>query len=250
MSEEEKKQKAIVEISDFFGLGKIANSSGVERLVGAIVDGIGSGVRSLISPWSIRRQSKAQIEAATSALSTLPDSSIIEMELGERAELRIQRDSVRKQFNRESISELALISAPGNLPTRSNSDSSSNAISQDWLTDFWQKAESVSDERMKILWSKVLLQEAHNPRSLSKRSLRILSEISLQEAQMLEDLAPFVVEFERSNIQKLAAGILLTIGQFQGTFSVPRDVSSAYRDSVGKLVPDFDIVALDAAGIM
>lgn len=250
MGDEEQKQKAIVEISDVFGLGKVANSKAIERLVGGIVDGIGGGIRSLISPWSMRRQSEAQIEVAGRALSVLPETVSLELDIGERTDIRLQRDASRFQLNRESISEIALENASVELRHTSPAITDATVITQDWLSAFWQKAELASDERMQILWSKVLLQEARRPGSLSKRSLGILSEMSVHEAKMVEALAPFVIEFERSNTQKLSAGILLNIGQYQGTFNVPNDVNRDYYDYVATLLPEFDIVALDAAGVM
>jgi len=242
--------RAIVEVSDIFGLGKVANSKAVERLILSVVDGVGSGIRSLFGPWAIRREASARIDSAALALEQLPHGASLSLDLADRASLRISRDAERRQLNREAIAELALINARTELEIGHLDAERSQNTTQTWLDDFWRRAEMVAEPDLRVLWSKVLLREARAPGELSLRSLSLLSQLSRREAQMIENLAPFVVNFERDNSQDLAAGTLLSIGQYQGTFAIPEETAKSFKEAVLELIPDFDLVALDAAGIM
>lgn len=250
MSDESEGPKAVVQISDIFGVGKLANSKAAERLVGAIVDGLGAGFRGWLGPWIIRRETEGRVSAAKTALMQIPRNVDLLINLEERAQIRVQRDVERAQLNREQIAALALSSAHIELSNEADEAVDCHSISLGWLDDFWRRAELVSDETTQKLWSKVLLREAQRPGHLSMRSLSILSTLSPLEAEMVENLAPFVVNFEREPMQKLAAGILTSIGQYQGTFSVPKNVSESFSKNVHRILPEFDVVALDAAGVM
>lgn len=254
MSEEgDRKQYSIITATDVLGIGRLADSKAAERLVDGIVQGVGGGLRSLLEPWLLRRNASAQIDIAKQTIEVLPDTVSVSLDLDQRSSLRIRREGQIRQHNREVIAEIALNNAETAIETAADAvnDATEN-IDHEWLAEFWNRSEQVSNEHMRVLWAKVLLSKSISPENFSIRSLNIVSQLSHEEALMIERLAPFVVEFERKDktSHNFAAGILLNVGQYQGTFTVAKDKEEPFSEAIQGLLPDFDLVTLDAAGVM
>lgn len=63
--------------------------------------------------------------------------------------------------------------------------------SDDWTNNFFNIVQDVSNEEMKILWSKVLAGEVAKPGSYSKRTLEILKNLSQEEARAFKKLMSY-----------------------------------------------------------
>lgn len=90
----------LVSVSDVFGVGKLASSPAATRLISAIVSGVGE----LSYPWRLRRNVGAQIEVMKKIDEELPQGLSSEIELDNRANIRLRARDRRHQINRESIS--------------------------------------------------------------------------------------------------------------------------------------------------
>lgn len=73
-----------------------------------------------------------------------------------------------------------------------DSDSFSlNNISEDWLIDFMDKVEKVSNEEFQIVWSKLLLKEAENPGIVPKKVLHTLFLMDSDDAKNFVEFTRF-----------------------------------------------------------
>lgn len=179
-------QKPLVSISDIFGVGKVANSPAVTRLVDAIISGVGE----IFFPLRLRRNTAAQIEAMIQINDALPSEARVQFDLNERAVARIALEQKKVQLNRERIAEFAIENMSQNPPLISGSEPPEEKIEADWIDYFWEKAGSVSDEDLQGLWARVLTRKASG-QGISLRTLDLLRTLSIEEAKIIEQLSKF-----------------------------------------------------------
>lgn len=72
---------------------------------------------------------------------------------------------IKEYMNQTDILKIAL----ENLKDRAEPDK----IEEDWLNNFFDRAKLVSDDKMKIIWGKILAEEANNAGSISKQLIHM-----------------------------------------------------------------------------
>ena len=72
---------------------------------------------------------------------------------------------------------------------------SENPIDVDWASRFFDYAKDCSDDKIKILWGKILAGETASPGNYNKRTLNILHDIEPIEAQYFVEICPFVFDY-------------------------------------------------------
>lgn len=75
-------------------------------------------------------------------------------------------------------------------------------MDNDWISFFFDRAGLISDERMQLLWAKILAGEANNPNSYSKNLVHILSIMSIQDANNMINLTRFCAYFKNCELSK------------------------------------------------
>jgi len=108
-------------------------------------------------------------------------------ELRERALNRFVDEQVKQQMNMEGVAAKA-------LPEIKIGAVAEN-VEDDWVTEFFQKCRTVSNQDAQSLWAKVLAGEFNAPGSFSKRTLNVLSMISHFEALTFQQLCKTVWNF-------------------------------------------------------
>lgn len=68
-------------------------------------------------------------------------------------------------------------------------------LNEEWLMYFFDKAKNICDERLKVIWGKLLAEEA-TAGGISKKLLHILSIISLEDAKIFGKLCSYYVHVE------------------------------------------------------
>lgn len=66
-------------------------------------------------------------------------------------------------------------------------------ISEDWFDFFFEKAKLVSNEEMKLIWSKVLAEEANYPGKIKPSLLHALSIMTYEQAQFFCNISRFAL---------------------------------------------------------
>ena len=101
----------------------------------------------------------------------------------ERATIRMANTAIKSQEN----IELAVKNAVPLLEDKAKPEN----IDSDWQEAFMRHAGEVSDEEMRVLWSKILAGEANSPGSFTKRTLKVASELTKVEAELFTSLCSF-----------------------------------------------------------
>lgn len=105
-----------------------------------------------------------------------------------RANIRSEYQNLKKQKNLESIVGKAYNELIGKkLETKEEVD-------DDLLTRFFNTAEDISDEQVQTLWARILAGEVLKPRTYSYRFLEVLRNISKNELEIVQKIAPFICE--------------------------------------------------------
>lgn len=158
----------------------------LEKLIEVVSNGIGT----LYRPRKIRKEADAQayaikvLENAKAIAGS--ETKLIEAETVERIGQRLVAQEIRRQDNIDSVVEKAAEDLKGKQV-------SEEPVDEDWATRFFGIVQDVSQEEMKVLWSKILSREIERPSTFSIRTLETLRNLSAKEAELFEKVAPFVL---------------------------------------------------------
>lgn len=175
-------------MNDLIGIGK-----GTDKLITAVERALGAVYR----PYGIRRDADAEayrlttLEAAKTDAKTRntlelarakSEADIIlaegKQELEARLDARLQHKALQQQLNIERIVEGALAQSQ---PAPVNEE-----VDQDWMSNFFEHAQSVSGVEMQALWSRVLALEVGTPGTFSPRALEVLRKMTRREANSFQ----------------------------------------------------------------
>ncbi|MDP9314302.1 MAG: DUF2806 domain-containing protein [Chloroflexota bacterium] len=108
-----------------------------------------------------------------------------DLSLTDRTLTRLFYQEKQKQQNLEEV----VSHAADEL--RNEQTVSSEPVDKDWTTRFFSIAEDISNEDMQRLWSKVLAGEVKQPGSYSLRTLELLRNLTVRDAEVLTKAAKF-----------------------------------------------------------
>ncbi len=111
-----------------------------------------------------------------------------------RTQQRFYNEEIRKQQNRESILEQSILLL--------EETAKPNEIKNDWIFNFFDKAQHFENEDMQNLWAKILAGEANQPGSFSRKTINILEDISSKDALIFEQLCRCIWAFDQ-NVLKI-----------------------------------------------
>jgi hypothetical protein len=185
------------------------------------------GIGSLLKPWQIRREGRAnldvrrdeilalaQAEAAAEAIRSGQRLLLANGEIVDRPALEapmVIHDSVDKAplalpraieiaeqnskaeaLRREASVAKAVIYAEDELQ-KDSSEPPQGSPQDDWLLRWRECAAGVSSDELQQIWGKVLAGEVKSPGRFSLRTLEFLRNLSQAEAQAIERISPFVI---------------------------------------------------------
>jgi len=185
------------------------------------------GIGSLLKPWQIRREGRAnidvkreemltlaQVEADAAAIRSgqklhlisgeivnLPalESSKVIHESADKAPLALPRaieiadQNAKAEAIRQEVSiAKAVIYAEEELQ-KDSSEPPHDSPQDDWLLRWRECAAGVSSDELQQIWGKVLAGEIKSPGCFSLRTLEFLRNLSQAEAQAIERISPFVI---------------------------------------------------------
>ena len=140
----------------------LINLDAFSKPVDTLISKISNAVGVLYEPSRIVNNAKAHAKA-----NKIMAINALEIEdLQKRALTRFVNEETKKQQNIESIISKAI---PEIKP-----DAKAEDVDNDWLVNFFDKSRLVSNEKMQILWAKILAGEANQPGSFSKMTLKIV----------------------------------------------------------------------------
>lgn len=160
--------------------------SGLSKPGTKLIEKVSNAIGVLYEPTRIRKKAKAEAEAKRTEL-----ISRLELEgIEKRAVERFLKRETKRQENIENIT----IQAAQSLSDTDNVFD----IDEDWIEAFFRECEDISDEQMQTLWGKILSEEAKSKGSFSRRTLKLLSTLSKEEANLITSFGKFV--WQASNL--------------------------------------------------
>jgi hypothetical protein len=148
-----------------------------------LIESVQAAIGTLYEPTRIRREAKAKADAAIVMANT--DAEIDE--IAQRAAHRMAFQETRRQQNIEAV----VADAQKFLPTAVSPE----PVNSDWTSRFFDAAQDVSTEELRVVWSRLLAGEVAKPGSFSKRTLSVLRDLNAQDAKAFQLLRQIVWNF-------------------------------------------------------
>jgi hypothetical protein len=158
----------------------LINLGDLSKPATVLIEKVSSAVGLIYEPTHIKRKAKAEAEAEK--IKAVAKIEITELE--RRALERFVHQESRKQENIESITAKAAEALPHHAKVEN--------LDEDWVAHFFKQCDSVSDKEMQSLWSRLLLGEATNPGTFSKRTVDFISSIDKKDAALFTAFCQFV----------------------------------------------------------
>lgn len=182
-----------IEVHDLLGLAEPTAK---------LLETVSCGIGKIYEPWHMKRMAKAKAKELEIISSAFNDNLQLPIkyeggnitidttdanELLQRAQNRFIFQEMKKQQNIDSVvgvaySRLERVTSVSNIP-----------VDSDWISEFFDNVANVSNEKMQILWGKILAGEVENPGQFSKRTLDSLKKLTQNEAEMFREYAKFVM---------------------------------------------------------
>lgn len=203
---------------------EIKDLTGISKPLTRLIEVIASGVGAVSKPYLIRRTAEAkahEIRVIADALKDAADtqgvpvifkdgdveawrrpedSSLIVSDIKQEARLekRVEYQERKRQNNVERITSIAA----SDLLTET--DVPDAAPDEDWISRFFSSAQDVSSEQMQELWGRILAGEIRRPGSFSLKTLDFVRNMTRQDAELIQKLAPLTVQIHGSYVIPLA----------------------------------------------
>jgi len=145
-----------------------------------LIDAVSGAVGILYEPTRIRRRAKAEADAtliAAKAGVTVDDIQL-------RAKARVKNKERRRQQNIESVVSQAVTFLPESV--------SAERVDDDWVFQFFEHSQDVSDEQMKSLWARLLAGEVAKPGSYSLRTLNVVKHLHSEDADLFSKVCKYL----------------------------------------------------------
>lgn len=160
--------------------GSLINFGDLSKPATVLIEKVCSAVGIIYEPTRIKRKAKAESEAAK--IATLTQIELTELE--RRAMERLVHQEARKQGNIEQITA----GAAASLTEAANVQD----LEEDWVAHFFNQCDTVSDNEMQSLWSRLLAGEATTPGTFSKRTVDFIASIDKKDAALFTAFCQFV----------------------------------------------------------
>jgi hypothetical protein len=220
------------------GQDKIMNWPGEDLLIKLWESLADKGVGSLLRPWQIRREGRANIDLQRYEMLALADAEreVEEIRSGRRClenakyVLSITKEShevapppsaqvpVLEIANRIAVADAvrkevnvakAVLHAEDDLKN-DPAPTPKKKVEEDWLCRWRDYAGSVSSDDLQQLWGRILAGEVKSPGSYAYRLLDFVRNLTTEEAGLIERIAPFVLNgliFREPNDLLTKAGV-------------------------------------------
>lgn len=159
---------------------------GLSEPASKLIDAVRSAVGILYEPTQIRRKAKAEVDA--SVVLAEGETKIRDIEI--RSNERVRYREIRRQKNIEAITSKAIDSLPDSV--------SEDLVDQDWIFQFFDNCQDVSDEKMQSLWAKILAGEVTSPNSYSLRTVNIVKLLQQEDANLFTRFCTFLWKYKNN----------------------------------------------------
>jgi len=148
-----------------------------------------------------RAESQARVKLISATADQLVAQLKVDPQLAEAASNRYAARIVRQQVNLNRVSAIALdelkakSARSGDVPDGAEGEAA-DEIDNDWLNVFETEAAEKSSEQMQMLFGKILAGEVRRPKSFSIKTLRLISQLETNTAQLFKHLCSLSVSLQ------------------------------------------------------
>lgn len=114
--------------------------------------------------------------------------------LAERLQRNVLADQMRREVNVAKAVLQAEAAALEEGETAEGDPPPDRGVDDDWLYRWRDSASTVSNEKLQDLWGRALAGEVKSPGTFSLRTLEFLRNLSQEEAELIANLAPLVID--------------------------------------------------------
>jgi hypothetical protein len=171
----------------------IHGTTAVPKSVAKLIDTVGDQIGLFLEPIHIRRKGQASIDVLVSKAKAQAEIAVLKIEnklaiesIQDRAAERVLRLEERRQANIESITEQAASGLPA--------DVSEEPVDEDWVAQFFDHCQDVSNEQMQSVWARMLTGEVARPGTFSLRTLAAVRVMSKTDANLFTRFCTLVWE--------------------------------------------------------
>ena len=176
----------------------------LEKLADYAASGIGAVAGSMLAPWKARQDAAARLveaKAEADSLKLIADAqadarrALVAPDETGGGTLDIGPDGIAQRIEfqeRKRQTNIASVvrDAAANLGDREVPD---HEPDPDWTARFFDCVQDVSSQDIRQLWAKVLSGEVEAPGRTSLRTLDVLKNMTLRDAQVFKDICDFVI---------------------------------------------------------
>jgi len=145
-----------------------------------LIDAVSRAFGVAYEPTRIRRRARADADAAI----ILAKTQIEIQGLERRAAERLIARELRRQHNIETIIDRAIDELPHAV--------SDEKVDEDWMIQFFDSCQDVSNDQMKQIWARLLAGEVARPGTFSPRALATVKLMQQEDAWLFERLCKYV----------------------------------------------------------
>ena len=159
----------------------LINLGDLSQPVTILIEKISDAIGVVYEPTKIRRNAKAAADA--NRIMVLSDLDL-QSEVAHRGIQRLITQQTKKQINIENIIQQSIEELPDSAEVEQ--------LDEDWLANFFDKCENVSNETMQLMWAKLLTSEATKSGTISKKTINLVANIDKEDAENFTSFCQFV----------------------------------------------------------
>tara|TARA_R100000935_G_C2812606_1_gene155718 strand:- start:231 stop:1100 length:870 start_codon:yes stop_codon:yes gene_type:complete len=164
----------------------LINLGDLSQPVTVLIEKISNAIGIIYEPTKIRRNAKAEADANRTIV--LADLNL-QSEVEHRAMQRMLVQETRKQNNIENIIQ--------NTVEELLDDAQVENLDEDWLANFFDRCENISNKTMQTMWSRLLTSEATKQGTISKKTINLVSNMDKEDAELFTNFCQFVWHLDR-----------------------------------------------------
>ena len=145
-----------------------------------LIEAVSAAIGVLYEPTRIKKRAAAEADAWLIQTKAEAQAKTIKV----RAARRLFAREMRRQENIETITEKALVALPAEV--------SEDAAEPDWIFQFFETCQDVSDSTMQEVWARILAGEIAEPGGYSRRTLMILRTLGTRDANSFSKLRTLI----------------------------------------------------------
>lgn len=167
-----------------------ADTKDMAPVVQNFIEKISSAVGDWWSPIGKKREAQSMIDVVD-MLGALDEGKLSPL----------QQRAISRWLGEETINQRNMEKVTADAIPLLNEGARAEEMDEEWLRVFFDKAKFISDDEVRLMWSRILAGEANSPGSFSKRALSVLHGLGKDDAEIFVKLCCYVVRFSEGSCE-------------------------------------------------